>query len=380
MFHLWDMWWLHFLHHNKCKSPHHQHCRGHCTLFWWSMPPLQALCTYLEKKFQSIKKINKARQQKQICLLVSKLCPACHTKKCVVVSLVQMFHNDIISPDRLTKYYDIYESSKLLWLVIITWVSTIKHAPLTTTRTFGVRDNALILSPFDSPMLLFMFQPAEGAAFPPVPYITYCIGYIQFKHSRQVDQKLWAESSQSVALYLELCQWLEMIKASLFNDGDFIPRNRNALKIEKSKESSCLDDRYLIAPEGQRQVAKDSNRNGRDFIEVQINLQWLSRNVTWHLSEAPVHPAEHIGCVVVFILAVLLVGAGCFSTCQNHQECSWNKHKYVGYFSEWLVQNTLSNLNCCWNMLPRIMCWVIIMDIFLDSCSNHRTNKTRLPQ
>ncbi len=43
-------WYFHFVHHSSCRSPDHQHCRAHCTCFWWRMVHLLVLDKHLIQK------------------------------------------------------------------------------------------------------------------------------------------------------------------------------------------------------------------------------------------------------------------------------------------------------------------------------------------
>ena len=66
------------------------------------------------------------------------------------------------------------------------------------------------------------------------------------------------------------------------------------------------------------QVTEDSSWETFHDVVVEVNLQSLSRNVTWNFSEVPEGSGEHSGGGVVLIPALIVVYA--LGICSESQE------------------------------------------------------------
>ncbi len=76
-------------------------------------------------------------------------------------------------------------------------------------------------------------------------------------------------------------------------------------------------------------MAEGSRWDWGDAVYVQMNLQSLSRNVTWHLSEIPVGSSVHSVLSVVLIAAAILVGTFSLNARQeSHHHQDWKQHKW----------------------------------------------------
>ncbi len=132
-------------------------------------------------------------------------------------------------------------------------------------------------------MLLFMFQPAEGAAVPLLEWTRQ--SQVQWV-SGKIYENIRIQSAQSGIIQPNYFDVVQIIKWSHHKMQNWVANQEKIFKLSKATESFLLDGWYLIPlqvkSEALVQVPEGSSRKVVDDIILQVNPQSLSRNVSGH--------------------------------------------------------------------------------------------------
>ncbi len=157
-------------------------------------------------------------------------------------------------------------STTIVWLT-----RTLKGTPVSTNSTLGHCSWPSVRDPFDCPTLLFMFEPAEGAAVPLVGLCPFTQAQYQWV-SRNIGKCFWSQSCEPVLTQINEHDWVKWIKNPCFYVGEAVfPKVERHKTIESFEYSRPKSWNFVVL---QVQISQRSQIN-KCFHLKKWNLIWI---------------------------------------------------------------------------------------------------------
>ncbi len=154
---------------------------------------------------------------------------------------------------------------------------------------------------------------------------------------------------KEIATKIKELKSFKSIKCTFFYNGNPAPHKDQMCEWMHPCESCSLDlsDAVFNHEENSTlsQVAEDSWMNWGDWVKWQMNLQSLSRDVTWYLSETTTNlNIPLLGCIIG-IHAPFLCNALSFSLQTASKHKTWNVTTHLNNHRNWTEHTKLQKLS-----------------------------------